>query len=326
MAWPDQAGRARITAESALQVAVHRDPATSRVIGALKRWLDYDGRVRSLLLTDAEVREYASTRPAPIDPTMTLPLTVEDQADLVRVDANPLGLVPVVPIVNRPALANLDGESDLVDLMPLVDAIGKLGSDLMVTAEYSAVPRRWATGVADGTGLNRDQLTEIQEHWARMPAMRTVVTSASGAKFGTFEQPELGNFVGAIELLMSQVASIGCLPSWHVLASVANPTSADAIRASESRLTMKAEQRQRWFAGAFEDLMRLAVRIEQGTDDPRLDDLVTLWADAAPATIAQTADAQAKLVGAGITDRRAALEALGMTPLEIDRQLQETNP
>lgn len=325
MAWPDATGRARVTAESALQFAVQRDPATSQVVGALKRWQDGDGMVRTLLLTPDQVLEYASGTPAPADPMLAMAshVAVDRDAVLVRADANPLGVVPVVALVNRPTLEDRDGASDLVDLFPLVDAIGKLGSDLMVTSEYAAVPRRWATGVTDAEKLNSESARWIQEQWENLPAVRTVVTGSTDAKFGTFEQPELTNFTAAIDMITSQVSSLACLPSWHVLASVANPTSADAIRASESRLTIKARERQRWFSGAYEDLMRLVARIESGSFDAALDDLETLWEDPAPATVAQTADAQAKLIGAGITDKRSALESLGMTPLEVDRILTE---
>jgi hypothetical protein len=65
--------------------------------------------------------------------------------------------------------------------------------------------------------------------------------------------------------------------------------------------------------------MRLVVLIRDGQPDASLDDLETVWSDPEPATIAQTADAQAKLFGAGIVDRRAALEALGFSPLDIER-------
>lgn len=322
MAWPGPDGRARITAESPMQVAVVRDPLTRQVTAALKRWLDPDGLVHGMLLTPSQVIEYASQRMPTLDADDTTPpLVIEETGRVVRVDPNPLGLVPVVPLVHRPTLANPDGESDLTDLMPLVDAIGKLGSDAMVTAEYAAIPRRWATGVNDGAGLTGDAARAIQEHWANLPAARTVITANADARFGTFEQAELGNFVGAIQLLTSQVAAIACLPAWHVLATVGNPTSADAIRASEYRLTTKAEQAQRTFSGPYEDLMRLARFIDTGAMDPDLIDLETLWADPAPATVAQTSDAMAKLVGAGIIDQRAALEALDASPLDIERQL-----
>ena len=105
-----------------------------------------------------------------------------------------------------------------------------------------------------------------------------------------------------------------------------NPTSADAIRAGSSRLTDKVKQRQRWFSGPYEDLMRLAVLVTDGVADPRLDDLQTLWVDPTPATIAQTADAVSKTYAAGIIDRRSALTSLGYSALEIDRILADTTP
>ena len=59
--------------------------------------------------------------------------------------------------------------------------------------------------------------------------------------------------------------------------------------------------------------------IRDGRPDSRLTQLETQWASAAPATLAQTADAEAKLVGAGILDRRSALLALGYSPLDVER-------
>ena len=70
--------------------------------------------------------------------------------------------------------------------------------------------------------------------------------------------------------------------------------------------------------------MRQTVLIRDGQPSTALDDLETVWADPEPATVAQTADAQSKLYGAGIVDRRAALEALGYSPLDVERIMSET--
>ena len=66
-------------------------------------------------------------------------------------------------------------------------------------------------------------------------------------------------------------------------------------------------------------VQRLAVFIRDGRPDPGLARLSTQWVSAAPATLAQTADAEAKLVGAGIVDRASALLALGYSPLDVER-------
>jgi hypothetical protein len=39
------------------------------------------------------------------------------------------------------------GESEIADMIPLADAVNKLATDMMVTSEYHAMPRRWATGI-----------------------------------------------------------------------------------------------------------------------------------------------------------------------------------
>jgi hypothetical protein len=327
MVWTDPFGRARITAETAMQMAVHRDPMTYAIDGALKRWLDPEGYAMSLLITPEVIRTYRARQSADLDPLYGEPPIIDSDAQLIDEQPNPVGRVPVVALVNRPSLVMLDGVSDIVDLFPIADAIGKLGSDAMTAAEFAASPRRWATGVGDPAGMSQQQAEDlsdrIRRYWEQANAAKFITTASTDAKFGAFPVAELTNFVAAIELLMSQAGTIASLPQYFVSANVANPTSADAIRASESRLSAKAQQRQSWWSGPYEDLMRLAMLIETGTEDPNLDDLETLWMNPEPVTIAQTADAQSKLLGAGITDRRASLEALGLTPLEIDRILTQ---
>jgi hypothetical protein len=328
MVWADARGRARITAETAMQMAVHRDPLTMEIDGVLKRWLDPNGYAMSLMITPELVRTYRSRQAAATDPLYGEPPVIDNEAVILDERPNPVGRVPVVALVNRPTLINLDGSSDIVDLFPIVDAIGKLGSDMMIGAEYGASPRRWAVGVSPDmmTQEQTEAMAEkVQRYWERSHAAKIIVSGSDSTRFGQFSAVELTNFTAAIEMLMSQAATVASLPPYFVSTTVANPTSADAIRSSEGRLSSKAYQRQAWWSGAYEDLMRLAVLIETGLDDPNLDDLEVLWVSPEPATIAQTADAQAKLIGAGILDRRAALESLGISPLEIDRIITNTS-
>lgn len=339
LAWADGNGRPVVTAESPLQTIVERDPMTGRVVAALKRWTDLDGRLRSLVITPREVVEYASPSPATTDPAVTTATTyvyAPEALQVVRREDNPLGLVPVVPLVNRPRTGHPDGESELADLMPVVAAIGKTVSDMLVASDYAAAPKRWATGLLpsrafDGArAVNEDQLDEleldIRQKWEKVRPSKFIAATNPETRFGTFDQAELTNFDTAVKLLTGQVAALASLPPYFVSQEATNPTSADAIRSAESRLTLKARQRQRWFSGPMEDLMRLLVTIRDGQPDPRLDDLVTLWSDPEPSTIAQTADAQSKLYGAGIVDRRTSLEALDLDPVSIDRILATPTP
>jgi hypothetical protein len=329
LVWADADGRPTITAESPLQVVVERDPITRRVIAALKRWQEVDGTARALLMTEAELIEYAGPTSQPLDPNVSSATAYNyapNSMTIVRREPNLLGVVPVVPVVNRPRLMTPDGTSDLEDIRGLVQAIAKLGSDLMVAAEFSAAPRRWVTGLLPTaaqlplTVEQREDLDrQVREKWEKARSSKFVAATFEETRFGSFEQAELTNFETAVKLLTGQVAALGCLPPYWVDNSAVNPTSADAIRAGEARLSQRIRERQRWFSGSWEDVMRLAVLVRDGAPDARLDDLQVVWRDPEPSTLAQTADAQAKLIGAGITYRRAALESLGLTPLEIDR-------
>jgi hypothetical protein len=321
LAWADGSGRPLITAESPLQMVVERDPVTGTVVAAMKRWTDVDGYAHSLLLTADSVTEYASKTATTNDVLLQQVASVlytSDDAVKVSEDPNPLGVVPVVPLVCRPRLGHLDGESDITDLQGLVSAVGKVGSDLMAAAEWSAAPRRWVTGLipSDALGhVTQDQAEEMQRKirtaWEEARNSKFVAATHEDTRFGTFEQAALTNYETAIRLLTGQIAALASLPTWYVDNAAVNPVSADALRTGEARLTAKTQQRQRWFSGPYEDLMRLAVLIRDGAADPRLDDLQTLWLDPEPATVAQTADAQAKLYGAKI-------------PLEVERILTES--
>lgn len=324
MAWTDAAGRPIISAESPLQMTVARDPMTRRVVAALKRWMDDAGYLHALVLTDGEVVEWMTRQKQPADVivgTVELPF-ITDQLTEVRREINPLGLVPVVPLVNRPRLDNLDGVSELADVKAPISALGKVMSDFMLASEYAASPRRWATGLlpAGASATQMDDIkTRVREEWEKAHASKFLLASGSEARFGAFPTADLNNYGAGVDILLGEIATLSGLPTHYVLHSTANPTSADAIRTAESRLTARARERQAWWSGPYEDLMRLTVLIRDGQPDPNLDDLETLWADPEPATIAQTADAQSKLYGAGIVDRRAALEALGFSPLDIER-------
>jgi len=329
LGWVDELGDPVLTAESPLQCSIHRDPRSGKTLAALKRWIDDDGYGHALTFTQSEIVEFITRSRIDVDPLMgTAPLSVSDSYQVMQRQDNPLGTVPMVALVNRPRLQFPDGESELTDVIPLLDAIAKLSSDLMVAAEYSASPRRYVTGLFPSdhaTSQQADELAErIRTKWEKAHASKFLIAPSERTSFGQFDTASLSNYEGAITMLTSQIAAIAALPPSYLSLLNSNPTSADAIRSSEARLTAKAERRQQTWSGAYEELMRLAVTVRDGQPNPELMDMQTLWESAAPSTIAQTADAESKLYAAGIIDRRAALTALDYTPQEIDRIIQTT--
>ena len=143
MVWADQFGKPRITVESPRQVYVERYPGSNVRKFGLKRWVE-DEKGQAVLFTPNRVYRFQTIGNVVPDAGIAVYGSGWRQ---VNSYPNPLGVVPVVPLVNRPRTLAPNGESELADLLPLFDGINKLGTDLMVGAEFHALPRRWATGI-----------------------------------------------------------------------------------------------------------------------------------------------------------------------------------
>lgn len=310
-----------ITIESPLQVTITRDPASGQVLAALKQWQDADGYTNASVVTASTQDTYRSA-----SATDAYGAGIPASSwQLVDSQTNPLGRVPVVALVNRPRVGAPNGVSELADAIPMVDAICLLVTNMLVAAEYYAMPRRYITGLAPSlTGLTNDQAEDIamavHRAFESSRASKLWVAPSPETKFGQFDEAELTGMTAAIDTLVKQLAAIAALPPHYVgLSAQSAPASAEAIRSAEASLVTRARRRQRVWGGSWEDVMRLAMHVMQGTPPAGMDELETVWADPETRTVAQAADAAVKLYTAGIIDRRAALEDLGYTPAQIDR-------
>ncbi len=310
MIWAgEDAATPRITVESARQVYVARDPGSGTRVAAVKRWTDADGFVNlTVYLPDAihrlrsgmAVPEFAGV---PVDGWHTRGPVV----------ANPLGVVPVVPLVNRSRLLDPDGESELADAAPLVDAINKLATDLMVSAEFHAMPRRWATGVQ----LAEDVLGNEVNPFSTV-AGRTWLTEDVEAKFGQFAEASLEGYIHSIELLTQQLSSITAVPPHYLNILKGQLSSAESIRSAEASLVAKARRKQRAFGGAWEEAMRLAFLVRDGVPREGAAAMETIWRDPETRTAAQAADAALKRKEIGVPLEQL-YEDLGYTPTQVAR-------
>lgn len=302
----------RIAFESAHQMAVSYDPSTGELAAALKRWSDGSTTYATLYLPD-ETHRFVSSRPAGMGTAASFEVREP-------VEPQPLGAVPIVPLVNRPRLLNPDGESELTDVMPLADAINKLASDMLVTSEYSAMPRRYATGIQIPSGPDRERLqAEAAAYWDQATKGKTWL-AGEGVEFGQFPETSIASYTEGIRLLTTQIAAIAGLPPQYLGISTANPASADAIRSAEVTLVERAKDKQQEWGDAYEQAMRLALALHEGLtlDDlgSALDGLETVWRETETPTVAQSMDAAVKGVQAGILDEVAAQERVGLSPMQ----------
>lgn len=302
----------RITVESALQMHVEYDPATRQVTRAVKRWVEGREQFATVYEPDRIMR-YIAAAGTPDDAS-----TWRQRAVPIL---NPLGIVPVVPFVNRPRTSAPLGESEMTDVLPIADSINELVDAMMISARYHAMPRRYATGIDLGSGdVSAERVAElVRQRWQEAEAGRVWLSDSPQTSFGQFAEASLDNYIGAIDMLTARGAALAGLPP-HFFGQVGeNPASADALRASESSLVKKALRKQRVFGGAWERVMRMALLVRDGSvPEPALS-METLWRDAETPTIAQKADAAVKLVQADVIDGPQALEDLGYTPVQIER-------
>lgn len=305
-----------MTVESALDMHAEFDPRTRRMAAAVKRWCEdsEDGKKvdhATLYLPDATVWFVKTTGEWVEDP------------ELVR-DDHELGEVPVELMANRRRLKSPGGVSELQDVIPLSDAACKIATDMMVSAEYHATPRRVAFGFGeeDFVDENGRRVSAFSRIIGRMWATEKN-RKDDGADVIQFPEASLDNFHKTLNQLAQLVASLSGLPPQFLGYSTQNPASADAIRSSETRLVKRAERKQRAWGGTWERVMRLVIRFRDGEWSEDARSLETLWRDASTPTVAQAADAAVKKYAAKIVPRRQTREDLGYTQAQIERMEEQ---
>ena len=318
MVWADRRGRARVTVESARQVAVQVDPGSRETIAAVKRWetltpAGVPDQTFAVLYEPDRITRYAGKSSGATS------FTVVETVD------NPLGVVPVVTLRNSDRLLD-DGVSEMADLAPLVDGLNKTLADLLVGSEYYARPRRWATGLeleerpvvgADGNPVLDDDGEPLMEAVNPIPeGNRTMVNENAEGKFGSLPAADLASYEAAVRVLTSQIGAVSALPAHYLGVLTDVPPSADALRAAEASLTARAEARQAMFGRAWEQVGRLVLAVENQRDPDEYQVRVR-WADPATRSVAQEADAAVKLHAEGILPTAYVQQKLGYDPTEM---------
>lgn len=299
-----------ITVESPLEVYAERDPRTRQVVAAIKRWTED--------VTPSKSVDHATL----YLPNLTMWYVKERDSWVTDPDMEPdvhnLDRPPVEPLVNRARVRDRGGVSELKDVIPVSDALCKVATDMMVSAEFHAIPRRWAAGLSEEDFTDPDG-RKISKLAARVGALW--LSENPETKFGQFAEADLANFHNTINALARVVSGLTGLPP-HFLGYVGGePISADAIRASEARLVKRAERRQRAFGGSWERVMRLAMHFRGDTLPANAARLETIWRDASTPTLAASADAVTKLHTENLLPDEMAWEMMGFSQTQIARMI-----
>ena len=315
---PDDADTPLVAPESPLEVYVDLDPRTRRVRAALRRVSDVDG-------LGGVVARYATLyRP---NVTVWCEATGFGGWKEVQRDEHGLGMVPVAPVVYRPRLRGSTrsprntqvarlGRSALDPIIPLSDAANKLGTDMMVAAEFIATPLRALFGVGPGDFKDQDgnPMTPLR---AMMGRLLTIPDEE--VKAFEWASGQLSNFTEGLRAMAELVVSVTGLPPHYLGKASDNPPSAEAIAASESRMATRAERAQDSLDGGAMDSAELILRFTKNWD-PAFAAMTSDWRNVRTPTVGAMADAAVKLFTTqpAIVPLRQTREKLGFDETEIE--------
>lgn len=192
--WADAKGNPTASAHSAAECYVLHDPGSRARVAAVRRWQETPNLARLVFFEPDRVRTYTTG-------SVTSAASGWQQTNTFP---NPFGVVPVIPFVNRGRLTAMDGESEMADVLPISDAICKLSTDMMVASEFSAMPRRWATGIALPETLDEEGEPTGVVDTSQMFSLSTArvwAVEESEAKLGQFAESQLTGFTVAMRQL-----------------------------------------------------------------------------------------------------------------------------
>lgn len=282
---------------------------------------EMDGRRRqvSAALRLYDVQNGRATRGTLYLPDVTVWLSWDGSAgrwaDVDR-DEHRMGVVPVVPIVNRARASNRDGDSEMKDVIPLTDAAARSLTNLQVAQETHVVPQRFVLGATQGDFVdqNGQPLTKWEAYFNSVWALAN-----ENAKVGQLPAAELRNLTDSIDHYARLASGVAALPPNYFGLAADDAASADAIRSREARLVKRCERKQTAWGGAWEQVMRLVLYVATGEESTQARRLQALWRDPATPTEAQRADAVVKKVQAGILPREGAWDDLKYSPARQER-------
>jgi hypothetical protein len=240
---------------------------------------------------------------------------------------NKLGVVPVVPLVNRPE-RNGTGKSEIEDVMGNQNAINKLRFDMLVASEFVAFPQRWVTNI-DIPIVNGKEVAPfrpgVDNLWAtRLPSAEEA--AAYGDKFpsptfGQFPAADLKAYMDGIELELGLMATASATPYYYLFGTPGSvPPSGESLKSSEAGLVRKVRSQSVHFGEGWEETMRLALILD-GKETKAKQDAETDWSD--PETRNEAAHAQTIMLQweKGLIPDEFAMEELGYSPQQIQRIL-----
>ena len=282
--WPDEEEEAKLSVfyNDPRLVHLFYDPSNpKRKWYGAKWWVDAYSYVRMTLYYPDRLEYYRSDKVAKsvTNSKSFMPYSPDDTEGGDVVD-NEYEEVPIFHF----RMERRKTKGDLVNVIPLQNAINKLVTDMMVAAEYGAFRQRWIISNANTEALKNAP----NEIWEIPAGDGTGQQSA----VGQFEATDLANYIKSIDHLASAVAIISRTPK-HFLFQQGGDPSGEALVAMEAPLNKRCEDHIDRFTPTWKEVARFILRILD--QEVEKDELIATFDK--PETIQPTAEAEIRTQG-----------------------------
>jgi hypothetical protein len=309
-----------ITVEDPRCTIVEHDPARPNIIRAgLKMWNDdIDGYVKAVVYLPDSIHYFRGrlgTFYQNIDyDTLKNRLVNTGNWEYFGAEPNPLGEVPIVPLNWRPGLHGTS-MAEAEEGFSIQDRINATILDRMIISRAQAYKQRWAKGI---------KIPKTDSGQAKPPfdpgADILWAVESVDAQFGEFKEADITMILKAVRDDVGDLAAITKTPPHYLLGEIVN-ASGDALKAAETGLVSKTKHRIKTAGWTWEKVIKLAFGWMGDTSKQREALAETIWADPESRSRAELADAILKETQVGVATE-IALERLGMTPAQIQRNMQ----
>ena len=337
LVWGDKDENPVVTWEHSSNVEIEYDFANPRIRkAALKTWAD-DSKDFATLYTPDAVWKYERGLQLPKDERSSqaeqqrlrnladggwVPREVPGETWPI---GNPLGLVPVVEIPNRPLLGG-DPVSEVRKVIPMQDGINLLWAYMFLAADYASMPARVVLGseppkipILDKEGKQiGTKVVDMKE----LAEKRLFYATGDNAKIDSWEAARLDVFTDAVEVMVGHVAAQTRTPPTYLVTSggISN-VNGDGLKASEIGLVKKTLEFHTFASSALREVFRLIALVQNDSalaSVTRLSKVV--WSNPEIRSEAQLADALGKKKAMGYP-LEYLMELDGMDPIDVQRVL-----
>lgn len=240
---------------------------------------------------------------------------------------NPLGVVPIVEVPNRPILGG-DPISEISGVASMQDAINLLWAYLLLAADYASMPARVVlhqdppkVPLLDKDGQiipGKHRYLKIED----LAEKRLLFLQGENTAVDSWDAASLEPFTKVIEFAVGHISAQTRTPPTYLLSTVGmSNVSGDGLKASEIGLVKKTREFQAFVTPAIREVFRLMALVLDKPELVKAAETATIsWDDPEIRSESQLSDALMKKKAIGYP-LEYLLELDGLSQPEIERVL-----